>query len=67
MDLTQYSKNGLVIVGCGKMGSALLSGWINTGINVRNITVIAPNPSAWLLNQGVKLNSDLPNYHKYKK
>ncbi len=60
MDLVEYSKDGLVIVGCGKMGSALLSGWISAGINVRNVTVIEPNPSAWLINQGVKLNSDLP-------
>jgi len=42
------------------MGSALLSGWINTGIDVKNVTVIEPNPSAWLLDQGVNLNNDLP-------
>ena len=60
MELAEYSKNGVVIVGCGKMGSALLSGWISTGINVSDVTVIEPNPSVWLLNQGVNLNCDLP-------
>ena len=30
------------------MGSALLSGWIDSGIDLQNITVIEPNPSSWL-------------------
>ncbi len=35
----------LLLVGCGKMGSALLAGWIDRGIDAASITVIEPNPA----------------------
>ena len=33
----------LLLAGCGKMGGALLTGWIEKGINPESITVIEPN------------------------
>ncbi len=33
----------LLLVGCGKMGGALLAGWIDRGIDAGAITVIEPN------------------------
>ncbi len=48
---------GLVLVGCGKMGSALLAGWLQRGLLPQAVTVIEPAPSAWLLAQAVRLNS----------
>ena len=35
----------ILLVGCGKMGSALLSGWLNQNIKGANISVIEPNKS----------------------
>jgi pyrroline-5-carboxylate reductase len=33
----------LVLAGCGKMGEAMLSGWLERGISPSNITIIEPN------------------------
>ncbi|MCF3931872.1 pyrroline-5-carboxylate reductase [Acuticoccus sp. M5D2P5] len=35
----------LVLVGAGKMGGAMLEGWLASGIDPRTIVVIEPNPS----------------------
>ena len=50
----------MVLLGCGKMGSALLHGWLEGGMDPASITVIEPYPSAWLKETGVRLNVDLP-------
>lgn len=60
MDLSKLSKQEIVIVGCGKMGSALLKGWLAEGLDPNEITVIDPNPSDWLIKQTVRLNKTLP-------
>lgn len=52
--------NSLVLLGCGKMGSALLRGWLNGGLDPTGVTVIEPNPSDWLKGLGVRLNATLP-------
>ena len=39
------SQNGLVLLGCGKMGSALLAGWLQAGIPASAVWVIEPQPS----------------------
>ena len=53
-------KGTLVLVGCGKMGSALLQGWLAHGIDAASIVVMEPMPApevaALLLTHGVKLN-----------
>jgi len=60
MDLTTINTSGLVLLGCGKMGSALLEGWLAQGIKAQAVHVIDPNPSDWLLAQGVHVNAALP-------
>jgi pyrroline-5-carboxylate reductase len=52
----------LVLVGAGKMGSALLEGWLRLGLAGRNVAVIEPAPSpdlAALKAPGLLLNPDL--------
>jgi pyrroline-5-carboxylate reductase len=51
---------GLVLLGCGKMGSAMLEGWLKNGLAPDHIWVIEPRPSDWLIGTGVHLNADLP-------
>jgi pyrroline-5-carboxylate reductase len=53
-------ERGLLLVGCGKMGSALLRGWLNAGLSPDQVTVLDPHPSDWLtglVSQGLKLNT----------
>lgn len=38
----------LVLVGAGKMGEALLAGWLERGINPRQVVIFEPAPSAEL-------------------
>lgn len=35
---------GVLLIGCGKMGGALLTGWIRQGIAAADIVVVEPNP-----------------------
>lgn len=42
----------LLLVGCGKMGSALLRGWLDAGLKPARVSVIDPHPSDWLLGLG---------------
>ena len=60
MDLTEVYQRGLVMLGCGKMGSAMLQGWLAGGLAASAVHVIDPHPSAWLLDSGVSVNGDLP-------
>jgi pyrroline-5-carboxylate reductase len=49
----------LVLVGAGKMGGALLEGWIGLGLDPARVAVIEPQPSgeiAGLAARGLKLN-----------
>ena len=49
----------LVLVGAGKMGSAMLEGWIARGLKPKQITVIEPHPGKTvkaLARRGLKLN-----------
>jgi pyrroline-5-carboxylate reductase len=49
----------LVLVGAGKMGSALLAGWLGLKLNPRKVIVIEPQPSkglAALKRQGIRIN-----------
>lgn len=61
MDFTSISGRGLVLLGCGKMGSALLQGWLAGGLNPAAVHVIDPNPSDWVQAQGVHINQPLPD------
>jgi pyrroline-5-carboxylate reductase len=51
----------LVLVGAGKMGGALLDGWLRSGIDAANVAVVEPKPSpqiAALVDRGLRLNPD---------
>ncbi len=61
MDLSEANARGLVLLGCGKMGSALLRGWLARGLRPSAVSVIEPNPSDWLKDTGVALNGPLPD------
>ncbi len=60
MDLSELNTRGLVLLGCGKMGSALLEGWLKSFLLPQSVHVIEPHPSDWLRTTGVHLNGDLP-------
>lgn len=60
MDMTEISARGLVLLGCGKMGSAMLAGWLEGGLPATSVWVIDPRPSDWLKGTGVHINADLP-------
>ena len=60
MDFGEIGKRGLVLLGCGKMGSAMLEGWLKQGMDTASVWVLDPNPSDWLMTQGVHVNAPLP-------
>lgn len=63
MIMTDIARRGLVLLGCGRMGSALLQGWCDTGLPLDAVHVTDPAPSAWLEGmaaQGLHLNEPLP-------
>lgn len=60
MTMDHVAENGLVLLGCGKMGSAMLQGWLADGLPPASVWVIDPNPSDWLRGTGVHINADLP-------
>jgi pyrroline-5-carboxylate reductase len=60
-DLSDFSGT-LVLVGAGKMGSALLEGWLRLGLAPKHVAVIEPSPSpdiTALAKRGLSLNPDL--------
>lgn len=61
MNMDHVAKAGLVLLGCGKMGSAMLQGWLSNGLPVTSVWVNDPFPSDWLKASGVNLNSVLPD------
>ena len=61
MDMKAVSERGLVLLGCGKMGSAMLRGWLAQGLAPGTVWVLDPKPSDWLRGlEGVHLNTGLP-------
>ena len=60
MTLERVARDGLVLLGCGKMGTALLIGWLAAGVPVDAVWVVEPNPTDWLIQTGVHLNEGLP-------
>tara|TARA_R110002020_G_scaffold29543_2_gene93153 strand:+ start:376 stop:1191 length:816 start_codon:yes stop_codon:yes gene_type:complete len=57
---SRIAAQGLVLLGCGKMGSAMLAGWLARGLPADSVWVRDPQPSDWLRAQGVNLNEELP-------
>jgi pyrroline-5-carboxylate reductase len=57
----------LVLVGAGKMGGALLEGWLGLGLDLKRAAVIEPQPSeevAALAARGLRLNPDMNVVHE---
>ncbi|MEM1077740.1 MAG: pyrroline-5-carboxylate reductase [Pseudomonadota bacterium] len=63
MSLDDVRRRGLFLLGCGKMGSAMLQGWLTQGIAPGSVWVMDPKPSDWLSGlaaQGLHLNEGVP-------
>jgi pyrroline-5-carboxylate reductase len=63
MSMQTVADKGLVLLGCGKMGSAMLQGWLSEGLPLKSVFVLDPYPSDWvqsLAAQGLNLNAKLP-------
>jgi pyrroline-5-carboxylate reductase len=54
------ARKGMVLLGCGKMGGAMLSGWLKGGLPSASVWVRDPYPADWLTEAGVHLNTDFP-------
>jgi pyrroline-5-carboxylate reductase len=55
----QNIKDTIVLAGAGKMGGAMLSGWLAQGLDARRVVAIEPHPSdeiRALVTKGVRLN-----------
>lgn len=59
--MTDIAARGLVLLGCGKMGSAMLAGWLDQGLDALSVWVIDPYPSDWVQNSGVHVNAGVPD------
>ncbi len=61
MTMENVREQGIVLLGCGKMGSAMLAGWLESGLPATSVWVLDPNPSGWLQELGgLHLNEALP-------
>jgi len=60
MSLETLSSRGMVVLGCGKMGSAMLAGWLESGVPAQSVWVQDPAPSDWLRETGVHINDGFP-------
>lgn len=63
MDLTDIARRGIVLLGCGRMGSALMEGWLARGLPPAALSVIEPRPGerlTELARAGLRLNAALP-------
>lgn len=54
------AERGLVLLGCGKMGSAMLQGWLADGLPAKSVWVQDPFPSEFVTSSGVNVNAPLP-------
>ena len=62
MSMDKIEQQGLVLLGCGKMGSAMLAGWLAQGVPASSVWVLDPYPSEWLKETGVHINEGTPVY-----
>ncbi len=52
-------QNTIVLAGAGKMGGAMLTGWLAGGLDAKRVVVVEPHPSdeiSALAAKGVRLN-----------
>jgi len=63
MAFDRLSRDGIVLLGCGKMGGAMLKGWLSAGLSPSAVHVRDPKPGpqlTGLAGQGLHLNEELP-------
>lgn len=60
MDFSDINTRGLVLIGCGRMGGAMLTGWLKNGVTPGAVTVIDPNVQQGWADKGVRLNAEPP-------
>ena len=58
--MDEIAARGLVLLGCGRMGSAMLAGWLDGGLPAGAVHVVDPAPSDWLRGTGVRIGSEAP-------
>ena len=58
--LDEVARRGMVLMGCGKMGGAMLSGWLKGGLPPASVWVTDPYPADWLTGAGVHINAAYP-------
>jgi pyrroline-5-carboxylate reductase len=58
--MDDIAARGLVLLGCGRMGSALLAGWLERGLPPSAVHAVDPAPSDWLRATGAAVNGPLP-------
>lgn len=57
--MDEIAERGLLLLGCGKMGSAMLEGWLAKGLPASSVAVVDPAPSDWLKGiEGLRLNEE---------
>ncbi len=59
-DFDNINKRGLVLVGCGRMGGAMLRGWLARGLHPGAVTVIDPRLAPEWQDRGLRVNAALP-------
>ena len=52
--LTAAGVESLVLLGCGRMGGAMLRGWLAAGLDPHRVQVIEPRPADWLREQAAR-------------
>ncbi len=63
MAFDRLTRDGIVLLGCGKMGGAMLKGWLSAGLSPEAVHVRDPKPGdelTRLAGEGLHLNEDLP-------
>lgn len=59
-EFDDINARGLVLVGCGRMGGAMLKGWLARGLEPGAVTVIDPKLAPEWQDKGLRVNADLP-------
>ena len=57
--MEEVARRGLVLLGCGRMGSAMLRGWLAGGLPAGAVHVVDPEPSDWV--RGLGLRAERPD------
>ncbi|MFT4795695.1 MAG: pyrroline-5-carboxylate reductase [Paracoccaceae bacterium] len=61
-EMTLLAEGGVILLGCGKMGGAMLDGWLAAGLPPSSVTVIDPGVGDYLRalqEKGVSLNPQM--------